>query len=321
MLGLWRGAAMYVGAVLGPGVLVLPRLAAEAAGPASIAAWLALLVLSAPVAATFAMLGARYPGGGGVSGFVARAFGPRAAAVTGWWFIAAIPPGVAAGAKTGAAYVGGSAWVTVALLVAAFAANHAGLRLSGGAQLAMAGVLALLLVAACAVAAPHVEAGNFTPFAPHGAGGVAGAVGVLFLAFVGWEAATHLSGDFADPRRMLPRVAALSLAVVAVIYIGLSIVVVGALGDAAAREPAPLSALLRFGLGDATGPVTAVAALALSFGAVNAYLAGPGGWRTRWPGAVISPASWPRTVPRAARWRRWRCPPRCSWRCRSVWRS
>jgi amino acid efflux transporter len=40
------GAALYVGAVLGPGVLLLPALAAEAAGPASILAWVALLALS-----------------------------------------------------------------------------------------------------------------------------------------------------------------------------------------------------------------------------------------------------------------------------------
>ena len=41
--------ALYVGAVLGPGVLILPALAAEAAGPASVLAWAALLALSAPL--------------------------------------------------------------------------------------------------------------------------------------------------------------------------------------------------------------------------------------------------------------------------------
>lgn len=43
-----QGTAMYVGAVLGTGVIALPALAAEAAGPASLLAWLALVVLSAP---------------------------------------------------------------------------------------------------------------------------------------------------------------------------------------------------------------------------------------------------------------------------------
>ena len=40
-----RGAALYIGAILGPGLL-LPGLAAAEAGPASILAWLALLGVS-----------------------------------------------------------------------------------------------------------------------------------------------------------------------------------------------------------------------------------------------------------------------------------
>ena len=37
-LGIASGAALYVGAVLNPGVLLLPALAAQAAGPASVLA-------------------------------------------------------------------------------------------------------------------------------------------------------------------------------------------------------------------------------------------------------------------------------------------
>src|SRR5690349_4150064 len=65
-----QGAALYVGAVLGTGVIALPALAADIAGPASLLAWLALVLLSAPLAATFAALGARYPDAGGVATYV-----------------------------------------------------------------------------------------------------------------------------------------------------------------------------------------------------------------------------------------------------------
>ncbi|MDT7599464.1 MAG: amino acid efflux transporter, partial [Pseudonocardiales bacterium] len=37
-----HGAALYVGALLGPSLLLLPGLAAALAGPASIVAWLGL---------------------------------------------------------------------------------------------------------------------------------------------------------------------------------------------------------------------------------------------------------------------------------------
>src|SRR6185369_16717143 len=65
MLTVPRGAALYVGALIGPGLLLVPALAARAAGPASIVAWIALLLLSAPLAITFAALGVRHPVAGG----------------------------------------------------------------------------------------------------------------------------------------------------------------------------------------------------------------------------------------------------------------
>ena len=116
-LGLCQGTALFVGAVLGPGVLALPRLAAAAAGPASLVTWAVLLALSVPVSLTFAALGARSPDGGGVATFAGSAFGRDLAAAVGWWFFLAIPIGVPAGALIGGEYVavalglGGSATV------------------------------------------------------------------------------------------------------------------------------------------------------------------------------------------------------------------
>ena len=78
MLSTRTATALYVGAVLGPGVLILPALAAEAAGPASVLAWVGLLALSAPLAITFAALGVRQPEAGGTAAYARAAFGPRA---------------------------------------------------------------------------------------------------------------------------------------------------------------------------------------------------------------------------------------------------
>lgn len=51
-IGPVRGTAMYFAAVLGPGVLTLPALAAQQAGPAFLITLVALLALSAPLAST-----------------------------------------------------------------------------------------------------------------------------------------------------------------------------------------------------------------------------------------------------------------------------
>jgi amino acid efflux transporter len=157
------GAALYVGAVLGPGVLLIPSLAAEAAGPASVLAWGALLALSAPLAFTFAALGVRQPVAGGTAAYARAAFGPRAGAITGWWFLSGVLIGAPAVALIGGLYVadlldlGRSAAVVVAaaMIAGVIAANAGGLRTTARLQLGLAGLLAGLLLVAVVTALPH----------------------------------------------------------------------------------------------------------------------------------------------------------------------
>ena len=53
-MGRARGVALYLAALLGAGLLVMPSLTYQAAGPAALLAWAGLLALSVPVALTFA---------------------------------------------------------------------------------------------------------------------------------------------------------------------------------------------------------------------------------------------------------------------------
>ncbi len=62
-----HGVALYLGAVVGAGVLLLPGLAASQAGPASLVSWGFDCVLGIPLALTFAALAARSPDAGGVA--------------------------------------------------------------------------------------------------------------------------------------------------------------------------------------------------------------------------------------------------------------
>src|SRR5438046_8219562 len=73
--------------VLGSGILVLPGLAAQIAGPASLIAWVGLSLASYPLAYTFASLSTRRPESGGVYGFARESVGPRAANAGSWRFI------------------------------------------------------------------------------------------------------------------------------------------------------------------------------------------------------------------------------------------
>lgn len=279
-LGVPEGAALTLGAVLGTGVISLPALAAHEAGPASLVAWLALVLLSVPLASTFAALGARYPDGGGVATYARRAFGSPVATVTGWCFYFAIPLGAPAAAGFAGAYVadgtgGGrqTQLLTAGALIATVAVmNWYGIRISGRVQLVIAGVLALLLAIATLVSLPHASGGNLTPFAPHGWTAVGSAVALLIWAFAGWEVVTSLSGEYRRPHPDIARATAVALAVMGVLYLGVAFATVAVLGSRTGK--APLSDLLVLGFGEPARGVTTVVAVLLSLGAMNAYFAG-----------------------------------------------
>jgi amino acid efflux transporter len=277
-----QGTALSIGAVLGTGVISMPALAAGVAGPAALVAWLALIVLSAPLAWTFAALGARHPDGGGVSTYVGLAFGKRASAAVGWCFYFAVPLGAPAAAAFAGGYVadvlgGGRTTVVGTFLVVmalVFTMNWFGLRISGRAQLILTGTLAVLLVVTVLTALPHARLANLTPFAPHGWTGVGAAAAVLVWGFAGWEAVSSLSGEYRDPRRDVPRAAAIAVVVVGALYLAIAATSVLVLGPALAGSSAPLADLLAVGVGGPVRAITAVVAVLLTVGAVNAYLAG-----------------------------------------------
>ncbi|HEY6737352.1 MAG TPA: amino acid permease [Actinopolymorphaceae bacterium] len=277
-----QGAALTIGAVLGTGVISLPSIAAGIAGPASLVAWIALVLLSAPLAGTFAALGARYPDAGGVATYVSRAFGDRASTVVGWCFWFAIPLGAPPAAMFAGGYVadafGGGRTTEVAtaavLVVGVAAMNAFGVRLSGKVQLAATSVLGLLLLVTAAAALPRADLGNLAPFAPHGWMAVGSAAAVLVWAFAGWEAVTSLTSEYRDPRRGVPRATAIAVVVVGALYLGVVLASLLVLGAAASTSRAPLADLLAIAFGEPARAVTTGIALLLTVGTMNAYFAG-----------------------------------------------
>ena len=277
-----QGSALYIGAVLGTGVIALPALAAEVAGPASLFAWLALVLISAPLAATFAALGARYPDSGGVSTYVRRAFGPKAAAVVGWCFYFAVPAGSPAAAIFCGAYVsaalGGGESVTlitaVALMAVVTFGNAFGVNISGRVQLVLAALLVTLLLAAVIASLPYARVENLHPFAPHGWLAIGPAAALLVWSFAGWEAITHLAGEFRRPAHDLPRATIVAVVVVGVLYLAVAAASVLVLGPAAGTSRAPLAELLAIGIGGKVQVLAAGAAVLLTLGTMNAYYAG-----------------------------------------------
>src|SRR5262249_40935679 len=169
-----RGAALYIGALLGPGLLLLPGLAAAQAGPAAIVAWLAMLALSGLFAAVFSALRQRFPSAGGVMGYVAAGLGPRAGLVPGWSFLAAVVGGAPTVCLIGASYLTGltgggylaRAAAAAMLLLTVLALAAGGLRASTGAQLLLVGLLIGVVAVAVGGAGPAAPPAPSAPLRP-----------------------------------------------------------------------------------------------------------------------------------------------------------
>lgn len=275
--------ALYCGAVLGSGVLALPAVAAETAGPASLVAWAALCLLSFPLALTFGALARRQPVAGGFAAYIERGLGRRWGRIAGWIFLAQMPTGTAVAALIAGSYLaaplgmgrGGVFVIGGAVLAVAYGLNLIGLRLAGAVQaVATAGVLVLVVVIVAA-AASDVRADAFQPFAPAGWPAVGVAATQLFWAFVGWEAITPLAEEFADPARDVARASVISVVAVAVVYLALAVVTIGthAYGIPAGAPPS-FAQMAGRAFGGRAVVVVGVAGGILAFTPLNAYLAG-----------------------------------------------
>ncbi|WP_245616953.1 APC family permease [Amycolatopsis taiwanensis] len=281
-IGLAQAVALYVCAILGAGVLVFPGQAASLAGPASLVAWGSSALMGLPLAFTFAALASRFPDSGGVATFAAKAFGPSAGGIAGWWYFIAGSVGQTIVPLTAGYYVAAvlgleQRWapaIAAIVLAVAVVANLAGLKLGARVQIALAiGVAAILLVVIL-VALPQIRFENFTSFAPHGVPGIGQAIVVLFFAFAGWEAIAHLSAEFRDVRRTLPRATLLTILIVTVLYLGVAFAVVGT-GSYGTRalDRISLGAIIEHGLGLSASGVVAIAAVVICLGTTNAFVA------------------------------------------------
>lgn len=281
-ISLPQGVALYLGAVIGAGVLLLPGLSATIAGPASTVAWLFNSLLGIPLALTFAALASRHPNAGGLATYATLAFGRTVGAVAGWFYFIGAATAQALVALTGAYYAGphlgldrGGTFVLAGTILAVSTLSNArGLRVSGRLQLVFSAGVAAMLAIAIIFAIPRVEAHWWTPFAPHGWDAVGQASVLLFFAFFGWEAITHLSEEFRDPARDVLRSTVISVGVISVLFVGIAVVTIGT-GTYGTDDVnrTVIARLLAGSLSPAVGALGATIALLISLGTTNAFVA------------------------------------------------
>jgi amino acid transporter len=254
-----------LGSIIGSGWLLGALNAARVAGPASVLSWGLAAGMLSLLALTYAELGAAYPVAGGAGRFPYFSHGPIAGFTAGWasWLqaVCTAPIEVLAAityinsvgwvnqhfnmiVKTGesAGLLNGHGLIVAVVLMGAFTAmNLAGAKfMSESNAIVVLWKAAVPVLAIGVVAASRFAPGNFTAgggFLPHGFHGVFAALtgGVVF-ALQGFEQAIQLAGEARDPKRDLSRAVIAAMAIGAVLYASLQVVMIGGV------EPAHVAA-------------------------------------------------------------------------------
>jgi amino acid efflux transporter len=277
-----HAVALYVSSVLGSGVLVLPGLAAQLAGPASLVAWVMLSIASYPFAYTFASLSSRNPESGGIYGFAKESFGLPAAVVTGWLFAFWYITGVPAATVIAASYLAyampmsrlGVFLVAGCVTFVAFIVNYRGIVFTNRIQLIVIGSIVALLLSAVALSIGSIDAHNFSPFFPNGLWPVGTAAALIFWSFLGYENVSNVAEEFENPKRDFHRSIVLSVLLIGGLYIAVAAVTVGTLAYKAGGSVAPFAAMFSNLMGVHGAIGTALLAVIIIFATVNAYTAG-----------------------------------------------
>ena len=262
--GLKRSVGFYglmfvsLGSIIGSGWLLGALNAAQVAGPASILSWMLAACMLALLALTYAELGATYPVAGGAARFPYYSHGPIAGFMSGWasWLQAVfVAPIEVLAAIT---YVNSVGWVNQHFNMINKVGDSAGLlngtglvvalvlmvlftavNLAGAKFLSDSNVIVVLWKTAVPVVAIAVVAwlqfnpanfqagGGFMPFGFHGV--FAALTGGVVFALQGFEQAVQLAGEARNPKRDLSRAILTAMAIGAVLYSLLQIVMIGGL--------------------------------------------------------------------------------------------
>ncbi|OLE91435.1 MAG: hypothetical protein AUF79_04555 [Crenarchaeota archaeon 13_1_20CM_2_51_8] len=274
--------ALYMSSVLGSGVLVLPGLAAQIAGPASLVAWVALSIISYPLAYTFASLSARRPESGGVYSFARESLGPGAANAVGWLFILWYVTGAPVVTVIAASYLAYALPLTRTeifliaglLTLGAFLVNYRGIVVSSRVQLAVIVAIVGLLITAVFASAPSVNPANFTPFFPNGYIPIGVGAALIFWSYLGYENVSNVAEEFKNPEKDFHRSILFSVIVIGLLYISVAVATVGTRAYAAGGSVAPFAVMLSNALGIYGAVGTAILAVIIIFGTMNAYTTG-----------------------------------------------
>ena len=276
-----HGTALAVCAVLGCGILILPALTAQEGGPAALIAWIIMSFITFPIVIALAKLAVIQPQAGGIVAYAALAFGPLAGRITGWILLGSVPIGVPAIALTGAYSLAFfhplshlQIVLTASLIISAsILINIRGINLTAKAGITIVLIIISLLFTTIFSSISRLELASFYPIMPVQWSVIGGVAVTIFFCYSGWEMITPLAEEFKHPARDIPYSLFLSALLIAILYISLSVVIIGT--SVYKENPtAALSLLNSQNFGSSAGALTAFLSAIICFASLHANIAG-----------------------------------------------
>jgi basic amino acid/polyamine antiporter, APA family len=240
-VGLGGAVLLGLGSILGTGVYVSLGIAAEQAGGAILLALLVAGLLATANGLSSAQLAATYPVSGGTYEYGHRTLGPKTGFAAGWLYLCAKSASAATAALGCSSYllslVGREGhWERVglaaAIVLSVTTLAWRGLRRSNLGNALLVGISAGTLVLFMVLLAPKADFSALT-FLPRGGESWQGffeACALLFVAYTGYGRVATLGEEVTDPARTIPRAVGVTLLVSFLIYGGVAITALGAIG-------------------------------------------------------------------------------------------
>lgn len=268
--------SISLSSMLGSGIFVLPGIASAKSGPSIWLAYLTAALCVLPAALSKAELATAMPTSGGTYVYLDRAFGPLVGTVAGLglWISLLL--------KCTFALVGLGVYLTaiadvpvkpfaLLIIVGIVTLNIRGVRGVSRVQLVLTGICFLTLIGLSGAAVPTFERSRLGPLFPHGAGGLFSATAFVFVSFAGVTKVAAIAEEIRRPERNLPLGILLSLALVTLLYAGISLVLVGCIPAAElAVDLRPIHSLAHSIGGPLLGMPTAVIGAATLASMANA---------------------------------------------------
>jgi len=229
-LGFWSVFSI-ASAALGAGVFVLPGLAAGIAGPHVGLSYLVAGVLALPAILALSELSTAMPVSGGIFVYVDRALGPLAGTITGmgtWGAMLAKTAFAALGTGAYLAVFSDVAALPVALLILVVLTglNVVGVGKVSGLQILVVGACVAALISLGALGIGHIDTRHY---AADGGGveGIFAAAGFVFISFKGITKVSSVAEEVRNPERNMPLGMLSALAMIMVLYAGVSWLLTG----------------------------------------------------------------------------------------------